>query len=369
MSEWLNARNILAVRLDNIGDVVMLAPALRAIKETSPAARLTLLASPAGSSAAALLPWVDDVMTLRPVWQDINGGIPFDPTRERSLIDRIAERRFDAALIFTSFRQTPHPAGYLCYLAGIPLRAGESKEFGGGTLSDELASAPDDLHQVERNLRLVECLGFTVRDRRIVIAIPTEAHRSAGALLRAHGIDPRRPYVLLHPGASAEARRYPPERFGEVARMVTDRGLPVLVTGTGREQATIDAVLERAPRAVSLVDATSLTEYAALIEQASLVICGNTLPMHLADAVGTPVVALFAGTDLESQWRPRFAPSALLRRPTACRPCYLFTCPIGRACLDIPPGDVVVAAEELLHEPVTTAPAIAQLAQMEGHQP
>src|SRR5437660_5258351 len=154
MNEWLSAKNILAVRLDNIGDVIMLGPALRAVKETSPQAQLTLLASPAGSNAVPLLPWIDDVITWRPVWQDVgtlSGGqvrrMPFDPERERELISMLAERKFDAALIFTSFSQTPHVPGYVCYLAGIPLRAGESKEFGGSTLTTELRGSPCISHK------------------------------------------------------------------------------------------------------------------------------------------------------------------------------------------------------------------------------
>ena len=71
MNEWLAAHNILAIRLDNIGDVIMLGPALRAVKETSLDARLTLLASPAGATAVPLLPWIDDVIVCRAIWQDI----------------------------------------------------------------------------------------------------------------------------------------------------------------------------------------------------------------------------------------------------------------------------------------------------------
>src|SRR5579872_3362743 len=131
MAGWLDARNILAVRLDNIGDIIMLGPALRAVKETSPQARLTLLASPAGTTAGPLLPWIDDVIIWRAIWQDVGGRMPFDPAREWELIRLLAERRFDAALVFSSFSQTPHTPVYVCYLSGIPLRAGESKEFGG----------------------------------------------------------------------------------------------------------------------------------------------------------------------------------------------------------------------------------------------
>jgi ADP-heptose:LPS heptosyltransferase len=347
MSEWLEAKNILAVRLDNIGDMVMLGPALRAVKETSPRARLIVLATPGGASAAPLLPWIDDVLTWRPIWQDL-GHLPFEPARERQLVDTLAERQFDAALIFTSFSQTPHAAGYVCDLAGIPLRAGESKEFGGRCLTTELKSAPDDLHQVERNLRLVESLGFGGRDRRIVVAIPNAARAAARSLRIASGLNPDEPFVLIHPGASAQARRYPPERSGVVARLLHERGWQVLVTGVEREAALIETVMRQAPAAACLLGGTTLPEYAALVGRAALVICGNTLPLHLADALMTPALGLYSGTDYEEQWRPRFTRSRLLRRPTPCHPCYLFQCPIGQPCLDIAPEEVVLEAEALL---------------------
>jgi ADP-heptose:LPS heptosyltransferase len=238
----------------------------------------------------------------------------------------------------------------VCYLAGIPLRAGESKEFGGNTLTMELRGAPDELHQVERNLRLVEHLGFVARDRRLVIALPEDARAGAAQLLASHGIAADTPFVLIHPGASAQARRYPSERFGTLARLLARRGWEILVTGVEREIALIEEVLERAPKARSLVGHTPLAVYAALVERASLVICNDTLPMHLADAVGVPAVVLFSGTDLEEQWQPRVTRSRLLRRPTKCHPCYLFECPIGLPCLDIAPEEVVQAAEALLAE-------------------
>ena len=350
MHEWLTAKHILAVRLDNIGDVIMLGPALRAVKESSPQARLTLLASPVGATAVPLLPWVDDVITWHTIWQDVGGRIPFDPRRERELIDLLTRREFDAALIFTSFSQTPHTPGYACYLAGIPLRAGESKEFGGSTLTTELRGSPDELHQAERNLRLVEQLGFVARERMLMVIIPDEARKSVPALLEHTGLDPAKPFILLHPGASASARRYPAERFGDVARYLTRSVLPVLVTGVERESAQIEELKQHAPDVHCLVGGTTLSEYAALVERAALVICNDSLPMHLADAVGTPAVVLFSGTDYEEQWRPRSIRYRLLRRHTACHPCYLFECPIGLPCLAIAPEKVIEAVEALLSE-------------------
>ena len=349
MSKWLDARNILAIRLDNIGDVIMLGPALRAVKETSLDARLTLLASPAGATAVPLLPWIDDVIVCHAPWQDIGGHVAFDPERELQFIHMLSERKFDAALIFTSFSQSPHVPGYVCYLAGIPLRAGESKEFSGGILTTELRSAPDEFHQVERNLRLVEHLGFIVNDLQLKIDIHDDARTAVSTLLTGVGLDLNDPFIIIHPGASAQARRYPADRFGTLARLLTNGGWPVLITGVERESALIEEMLEHAPQAHSIIG-TSLAEYSALIEQAALVICNDSLPMHLADAMKTPEIVLFSGTDYEEQWRPRTTSSILLRRETACHPCYLFECPIQHACLDISPEEVVEEVETMLED-------------------
>ena len=357
INAWRAARNILAIRLDNMGDVVMLGPALWAVKEASPSARLTLLASPAGATAAPLLPWLDDVLVWRPVWQDVGGRLPFDPARERELIALLAARGFDAALIFTSFSQSPHAPGYVCYLAGIPLRAGESKEFGGATLTTALTGAPDTMHQVERNLRLVEHLGFPVRGRHLAVALPATARAAVDALLVRAGLDPAAPYILLHPGASAAARRYPAERFGTVAALLTRRGSPVLVTATEPEAGLAATITQRAPGARALVGEADLPAFAALIERAALLVCNDTLPMHLGDALGTPEVVLFAGTEYEAQWRPRRTRAVLLRQPTPCQPCYRFDCPIGQPCLDIAPAAVVEAALSLLADPTSHRPA------------
>jgi ADP-heptose:LPS heptosyltransferase len=344
---WLTATNLLVVRMDNAGDIVMLGPALRAIKATSPEARITLLGSPAGSKAAMLLPWIDEVITWRAVWQDL-GHLPFDPPRERELIDLLAERAFDAALIFTSFSQSPHVPGYVCYLAGIPLRAGESHEFGGASLSHEFRGLPDDRHQVDRNLNLVERLGFAPGDPRLEIAIPAESHAVVEQRLRRLGVGAFDQVAVVHPGASARARRYPAERYGEVAALLCERGWDVLLTGSERETDQLDAVCATAGENLPRLTDLTIRDYAALIAHSSVVVCGNTLPMHLADATGTPVVALYSGTDEVSQWRPRRAPACILQRPVPCSPCYLFECPIGTPCIDITPVDVVRSVEALV---------------------
>lgn len=357
---WSEARRILVMRLDNIGDVVMTSPVLRTLKENLPGSHVTLMASPGGSRAAPLLPWVDEVLPWRVLWQDL-GRLSFDSAREWELIETLREGAYDAAIILTSFKQTPHAAGYACYLAGMPLRLGESKEWGGGVLTTEVPPAPEELHQVERNLRLIEHPGFQVRDRSLGISVPEEARRAVVSLLETRGVVLGSQYLLLCPWTSCQARTYHPARFARAARLLSEEtGWPVVVSGTEADRTRNDELLDLLNgRGVDLVGATDLPELAALIEGTRLILTNNTSTMHLADALRVPSVVLFSGTELEEQWRPRDAPHRLLRRETWCSPCYAFTCPYNLECLDIPPEEVAEAGLSLLTEmgdQPTTAP-------------
>ncbi|HEU4673743.1 MAG TPA: glycosyltransferase family 9 protein [Candidatus Limnocylindrales bacterium] len=343
-----SARRLLVVRLDNIGDVVMTGPALRAIRASAPRAALTLLCSPAGRRAAALLPGVDDTIEARVAWQDV-GGLRFDPERELALVRRLESGRFDAAFVFTSFSQSVFPPAFACYLAGIPVRVGQAADFGGSVLSHPVAPAPDGSHQVDRNLRLVEGLGIPAPDRRLAVRIEPGAAARASRLLARVGVAPDEPFVAIAPGASARARRYPAARYGLVAaELASALGWPIVVVGGDRDLEDAARILAAAPRARSLAGETSIPEWAAVIRAARLVVTSHSAPLHLADAVRTPVVCLFSGTDRESEWRPRDTPAVLLREPTACAPCRLFDCPIGLPCLDVEPAAVVEAGLSLL---------------------
>jgi ADP-heptose:LPS heptosyltransferase len=116
--EWLAAKRILAIRLDNLGDVLVTTPAIRAIRQSVPDASITLLASGVGAQVGALNPDIDDVIVYPAPWMDPWRELPLDPDREQRMIALLRERHFDAAVIFSSFRQSPLPAAYLCYLAG-----------------------------------------------------------------------------------------------------------------------------------------------------------------------------------------------------------------------------------------------------------
>ena len=353
--EWNRVRRLLVVRLDNIGDVILLSPALRALHQALPQAAITLMASPAGSQAAPLLPWVDDLIVHRAVWQDVSHRLPQDPAREMAFIERLRQRQFDAAVIFTSFSQSPYPPAHVCYLAGIPVRLGQAAAFGGGILSDWVKPQPDNTHQAERNLYLLESVGFRVPDRHLELRVPADVQETADTLLRRRELDPFAPFILLAPGASCPARRYPPHRFAAVVRLLAAQTpWPIVVVGSEPEKALFAPILadDLGGRVISLVGETSVPELTAVIRRASVVLANNSGPLHMADAFGRPLVVLYSGTEFETQWQPRRSPARLLRRPTVCSPCYRFQCPYNLECLDIPPEQVAAAVLSLLCEPL-----------------
>lgn len=350
---WKDVRRILAIRLDNLGDVVMTGPALRTLRRTLPAAEITFMVTPVGSQIARLLPWVDDIIVHRPVWQDLSGALPLDPDRELALVSRIQQGQYDAAVIFTSFSQSPYPPAYVCYLARIPIRLGQSKEFGGSVLSQWVKPPPDETHQVDRNLHLLESAGFVADGRYLELTVPQEVQAEADARLTQAGVPPHEPFIALTPGASCAARMYDPIRFAMVARLVITRtDFPIVLLGNERELGLGQAILDaaRCPKLVSLIGQTSVPELVAILSRTALLIGCHSGPLHIADAFRRPMVILFSGTDLHSQWYPRHAPARLLSRPTHCTPCYRFRCLYHMDCLDITPEEVAAEVLALLEQ-------------------
>jgi ADP-heptose:LPS heptosyltransferase len=342
---WEELDRLLVVRTDNLGDVLLAGPAIAALRAAAPRARLDLLASPAGAQAATLLPAVDDVVVARVSWQQI--ATTAEPP-DTELVAEIALRQYDAAVVLTSFSQSPWPAGYALQGAGVPVRAGTSKEFGGTALTHWVPAPDDGLHQVDRALHVLGRLGVAALTPTLHACVPPQGRADARAAVAAAGVEPGEAYAVLLPGASCAARRWPADRFRAAATRLAEKGLPVLVSGPAAEHDLVDAVTaDGTPGVVGLAGALDVPGLAGLLEGAAVAVTNNSGGMHLADAVGTPLVALFAGTEDEGQYRPRSVPAAVLRVPTWCSPCRQFRCPFGLECLDIAPETVVTAALDI----------------------
>ena len=360
---WRDARRVLAVRLDNIGDVLMTTPALAALRESLPEARLTLLASPAGAALAPNMPMVDDAIAYRAPWvahPDI-AELPVGAD-DRALVERLAAGRFDAAVVFTTCTQSALPAALACALAGIPERLAHCRENPYRLLTvwapETDAIAPGMRHEVERQLQLVARVGCATADERLRFTLrPGDLARLAKAC-DGTGFDPGRPYVVVHPGASAPSRRWPAERFGAAAAdLARATGRSVVFTGGADEQALVAAARDacRVP-SWSFAARLGLGAFAALIAGADLLMTNNSGPVHIAAALGTPVVDCYALTN--PQHTPWHVAARVLSREVPCRDCLKSVCPQGHhgCLLGVTTEDVVQAALDLLattaHPPV-----------------
>ncbi|HEY0735835.1 MAG TPA: hypothetical protein VGD69_13065, partial [Herpetosiphonaceae bacterium] len=200
---WLAARRILAIRLDNLGDVLVTTPAIHAIKASLPQAELTLLASSVGAQVGRLNPDLDDVIVYQSPQMDPWQELPQDSEREQRMIALLKERRFDAAIIFTSFRQSSLPQAYLCYLADIPLRHAASIDGPGSLLTSRHKHPERMMHEVERGLDLVGAIGLGTDELDLVLRVPDVGREQLRESLDLAAS--ARPVVVIHPGCTMPA--------------------------------------------------------------------------------------------------------------------------------------------------------------------
>ncbi len=354
---WRSARRILAIRLDNLGDVLVTTPALHAVKASLSGARLMLLASPIGAQVAQLNPDIDDIIVYEAPWMDPWHKLPQDSQREQEVIARVRREHFDAAIIFTSYHQSALPSAYLCYLADIPLRLAASIDGPGSLLTTRHKHPERMMHEVERGLDLVSAVGFTTSETDLVLRVPIRAREDVFDLLSSRGVDPARPLVVVHAGCSMPARTYPWEMYVEVIDLLIERlNATVALTGSDEERELVEKITghvqpEHRQSILPLAGALSFPGLCALIEAADLTITNNTGPMHISAAVKTPVIALFALTNPPEQWGPWHIVHRQLYHEVSCRLCYSRICPYGHECLRLVTPEMVVAtAGEVLQE-------------------
>ena len=330
-------------RLDNDGDVLLAGPAVRAV--AAAADRVVLLAGPRGAAAARLLPGVDEVLVWHCPWIDSHPR-PVERGDVEGLVATLAGLALAEAVVLTSFHQSPLPLALLLRMAGVPRVSAESVDYPGSLLDVRHRMPEAGLHEVERMLSTVAAAGFPLPpgdDGRLAVRRPLP---EPGALL-GPGPAPDA-YVVLHPGASVPARAWSPERCAAAVEALSDAGHRVLVTGGPGERALTARVA--GTRGVDLGGATDLAGLAGLLARADCLVVGNTGPAHLAAAVGTPVVSLFAPVVPAERWQPYGVPVVLLGDQAApCRDSRARTCPVpGHPCLDDLDPEVVVTAVRTL---------------------
>ncbi len=362
-------RRVLVTRLDGAGDVLLAGPAVRAVaagRDTE----VTLLCGPAGAAAARLLPGVAHVLVWSSPWV-VNPAPPIDRAALDRFVDALAARDLAEAVVLTSFHQSPLPTALLLRLAGVGRITGASIDYPGTLLDVRLRPGdgpgddlPEDLPEPERALAIAAAAGHRLPadDGGDLAVLPPPPVDDLLAPLDGPG-GRVRPYVVLHPGAAVAARRWPAAHHRRAAGLLAADGLAAVVTGGPDERALTAEVAAGAPgRALDLGGRTGLPELSAVLAGAEAVVVGNTGAAHLAAAVGTPVVSLFAPVVPAVRWRPYRVRQVLLGDQAApCRDTRARDCPVpGHPCLArVRPEDVLDAVRRLRAGPPVDPPRAA----------
>jgi heptosyltransferase III len=339
-------RRILVVRTDRLGDVVLTLPMFAILRCRYPDARLAFLGRRYVAGITSPHPCIDEHLW----YDDGREEVPF-----YRMLREIRRHRFDAVFVVH-----PRPRlAWMMLLAGIPVRIGSgyrwySWMFNRRVFSHRKTAAR---HELEYNLELLEKLDCRVPspiEPEFGIAIPETARAGANEILRRNGILEKEEYIVVHPSTGGSAREWPRTSLAELVRMlVRRRRVRVVMTGTAADIALHDALTgEAGEPLVSLAGQLSLVQLGAVLERGRILIVNSTGPLHLAAALGVPVLAFFPQIPVmgPGRWGPYTKRSRVLvpDRPADCRICRNDgggSC----ACMEsIRVADAFRAAEELL---------------------
>nr|WP_314626881.1 glycosyltransferase family 9 protein [uncultured Noviherbaspirillum sp.] len=338
-------RRIAVFRALQLGDLLCAVPALRALRKAAPRARITLIGLPwASSFVERFAHYVDDFIAF-PGYPGMPESVP-QPEAMPRFLEAARGRRFDLVLQLHGSGALSNPlveslgaartAGF--YLAGEPCP--DPSTF--------TAWWPHE-HEVLRYLRLLWMLGAPPQGEHLEFPTSSSEH---GELARAAPCLQAGGHVCIHPGARLPSRRWPPQRFAEVADALAGQGLTVVVTGSAEERPLAGAMLDAMQAAaIDLSGRTSLGALAVLLSNARLLVCNDTGVSHMAAAVGTPSVVVCSGAD-PARWAPldRLR-HRVLHADVPCRPCSYYACPIGHPCaLGVGSRQVLAAASRLRDE-------------------
>ena len=326
---------ILIVRLGAMGDIVHALPVAAALRDRFPDTRIDWVVDERHCALLELVPVIDRRIVLR--------------SRSASLCSRVMELR--RTLIRESYDIAIDVQGLLksavvARLSGarriLGFTAPHLRERSARVFYTETHEPGAAAHVIEKNLTLAASLGADVSGIRVPLRVPVSA--ALDAIRHRHGAVGNTPFVVLNPGAAWPNKRWPPDRFGAVAQWLRrTHGLRSVVTWGPGDETMAAAVVAGSADAAELAPSTSIADLVAIVHEAVLVVSGDTGPVHLAAAVGTPVVGIYGPTDAGRNG-PWSVDDVTVSRFTACGCHHKRSCRLAQWCLEAISVDDVVAA-------------------------
>lgn len=316
--------NILIIKPSSLGDVVHGLPVLAKLRAAYPDARISWLV---GTAAAPVIEAHPDINRIFYFRRSVD-GLARTVKAHWSLVRELAAARFDCVVDLQGLFRS----AFFGYMTGAPRRIGfANAREGAGIFYTERIDCDGRAHAVDRCLAVGKVLGFDSAEPRFTLVPEAHAASSVERILKGPAGPLPRPYVVLSPGTRWATKRWPAASFADAAKRLQERfGGTYFVTGTAAESGDdAKTILERVGEsAVNLVGRTSLAETIALIARADLLVTPDSGPMHIADALGTPLVAVFGATD-PARTGPYFQRGRVIRADGACpkAPCLSRDCP------------------------------------------
>lgn len=333
--------NILIIKLRYIGDVLLSTPVLTAVRERFPAARLTIAVNRGTEDMVKYNSTVNEVLVVE------RSGI----ASQLGVFHQVRQRRFDCVIDLTDGDRS----ACLTRFSGAPIRIGFNDEhrWRGRLYTTIVPARPAIVHRVERDLAALVPLGVEAKGRQVVLHTSKEDDDAADRLLLELGVLRTdgalvKPLVIFHPGARYWFKAWPAERFADLADHLSETyGCQILVGGTVQDRVLADAIVNQsASKPISIAGRATLLQFASLIKRCRLFIGNDNGAMHMAAAIGTPVVGLF-GPSNPAEWGPRGRSVQVVYKGMDCRQCFHPTCLRGEEnCMKKITVDEVVAASE-----------------------
>ncbi|PKN51209.1 MAG: lipopolysaccharide heptosyltransferase II [Deltaproteobacteria bacterium HGW-Deltaproteobacteria-13] len=338
--------NILIVKLSAIGDVIHTLPSLAALRRLYPDAHITWVIEEAAADLIKNHPHLDEVLVSgRKRWnKDFRGGQLRRPLREfRSFLKTLRQRPYDLVIDFHGLFKS----SIIVLLSRGKRKLGydSMQELSGLFLNEKI---PEDMnkHAVDRYLDFPRYLGAKIDNAQFVLPSHEEAEVKVQNLLRKYNLEDKK-FIAINPVALWETKLWNNEKFARLADLIHDQ-LQMKVVFTGNEKKSIEDITSfMTTEKINLGGETSLPELACLYKKTQLVISTDSGPMHLAAAVGTPVIALFGPTD-PARTGPYGPGHRVIRTQLPCSPCFLKKCPTKKCMEDISAGQVFATVEKMI---------------------
>ncbi|MBF0493777.1 MAG: lipopolysaccharide heptosyltransferase II [Candidatus Omnitrophica bacterium] len=336
---------ILLLRTDRLGDVVLATPVIRALRTNYPDSYIAMV----------VRPYTVDVVKSNP---DLNEVIIYDKENEHKGLFAtlkfalsLKNKKFDIALAL-------HPetrAHIIMFAAGIKKRVGYDRKLKELlTLKIPHVKQKGLMHEAEYNMDMLKRAGFEISGAAYRPYMRTEdvERKLVDTLLKENKVS--RDFVAIHVGASCSSKRWPAERFAETAEYITSKlGFDVILVGDAGTVPLNKKIVEKTAKKIyDFSDMLRVGELAELLKRAKLFISNDSGPVHVAVAVGTPVISIFGRKDpglSPKRWGPLGARDIVLHKDAGCQKCLAHNCVKGFACLElITVQDVIRAAEDIL---------------------